>query len=87
MDFFVVPDTKPHSSYSLKIDDPRLRRGIRLSCIADFSSVIDLIEAVTEDARNFRSPGYAPIGARETTLTSGRDECERCPNSEGQCDS
>jgi hypothetical protein len=43
MDLFVVPETHPRSRYELRIDDPKLRRGKKLSCVADFSSAIDLM--------------------------------------------
>jgi DNA invertase Pin-like site-specific DNA recombinase len=43
MDLFVVPDTAPQTRYTLKIDDPWLRRGKQLGSITDFLPVVRLI--------------------------------------------
>ncbi|MGB9071113.1 MAG: hypothetical protein WCC22_00450 [Terriglobales bacterium] len=43
MDLFIVPDTAPQTRYTLRIDDPWLRRGKQLGSIGNFLPVVRLI--------------------------------------------
>ena len=43
MDLFVVPDTESQTRYTLKIEDPWLRRGRQLRSVGDLPEVIRLI--------------------------------------------
>jgi DNA invertase Pin-like site-specific DNA recombinase len=43
MDMFVVPDTKSQTRYTLRIDDPWLRRGKQLESLADLLQVVRLV--------------------------------------------